>query len=64
MDKWRKLDQFTSTLLRDPVFREKFEAGEPDYLIAREILAARYPASMNQEEAPGVRGVGPWGRRR
>lgn len=49
MVKWKELDEFTDELLRDPVFKEKFEAGEPDHLIAREILAARRSAGMSQE---------------
>ena len=48
MSNWKTLDQFESQLREDPAFRAKLDAVEPDYLLAREILAARLAAKMSQ----------------
>jgi transcriptional regulator with XRE-family HTH domain len=49
MGDWKSLDAFKAELLKDDEFRARFMAGEPDYLVAREIIAARKAAGMSQE---------------
>ena len=48
MSNWKTLEQFEAQLREDPVFRAKLDEAEPDYLLAREILAARLAARMSQ----------------
>ena len=48
MSNWKTLDQFEAQLREDPAFRAKLDEAEPDYLLAREILAARLAARMSQ----------------
>jgi len=48
MSNWKTLDQFEAQLRQDPGFGAKLDAAEPDYLLAREILAARLAANMSQ----------------
>jgi len=47
---WKTLEQFEAQLRGDPAFRTKLDAAEPDYLLAREIVAARLAAKMSQAE--------------
>lgn len=49
MPKWKDLEDFKQQLLKDRAFRAKFQAREPEYLIAREIIAARKVAGLSQE---------------
>lgn len=42
MSIWKTLDQFEDQLRQAPAFRAKLDQAEPDYLLAREILAARW----------------------
>jgi len=48
MSNWKTLEQFEAQLREDPAFRAKLDEAEPDYLLAREILAARLAARMSQ----------------
>src|SRR5690242_7933693 len=48
MSNWKTLDQFEAQLREDPAFRAKLDKAEPEYLLAREILAARLAANMSQ----------------
>jgi len=48
MSNWKTLDQFEAQLREDPAFRAKLDEVEPEYLLAREILAARLAARMSQ----------------
>lgn len=48
MSNWKTLDQFEAQLREDPAFRGKLDEAEADYLLAREILAARLAARMSQ----------------
>lgn len=48
MSNWKTLDQFEDQLRQDPAFRAKLDEAEPDYQLAREILAARLAAKMSQ----------------
>ena len=48
MSNWKTLDQFEAELREDPDFAAKLDAAEPDYILAREILAARLEANMSQ----------------
>lgn len=48
LSNWKTLDQFEDQLRQDPAFRAKLDEAEPDYLLAREILAARLAAKMSQ----------------
>ena len=48
MSNWKTLEQFEAQLREDPGFRAKLDESEPDYLLAREILAARLAAKMSQ----------------
>lgn len=48
MSNWKTLDQFEAQLRKGPAFRGKLDEAEPDYLLAREILAARLAARMSQ----------------
>ena len=48
MSNWKTLDQFETQLRGDRAFRAKLDEAEPDYLLAREILAARLAARMSQ----------------
>jgi DNA-binding transcriptional regulator YiaG len=50
MSDWKTLEQFEEELRRDPALRAKLEAREPDYELAREVLAARLAAKMTQAE--------------
>jgi len=50
MSDWKTLEQFEEELRRDPALRAKLEASEPDYELAREVLAARMAAKMSQTE--------------
>jgi DNA-binding transcriptional regulator YiaG len=50
MSEWKTLDAFKNELLKDPDFKSKYDAREPDYLIAREIIAARKAGRLTQEE--------------
>ncbi len=50
MTRWKTLDAFKRELRRDPRFRKRLDALEPEYLVAREIIAARRAADMSQEE--------------
>jgi len=43
MNKWKTLEGFEAQLLEDTA--AKLRKAEPDYLLAREILAARLAAS-------------------
>lgn len=49
MSKWKTVENFESELLRDRAFRRDFEELEPEYRIAREILAARQAIGMSQQ---------------
>ena len=48
MSNWKTLDQFEAQLRKGPAFRGKLDEAAPDYLLAREILAARLAARMSQ----------------
>jgi len=48
MSNWKTLEQFEAQLREDLRFRAKLDESEPDYLLAREILAARLAAKMSQ----------------
>ena len=48
MSNWKTLDQFEAQLREDPAFGAKLDEAEHDYLLAREILAARLAARMSQ----------------
>ena len=48
--RWKTLDEIKRELLRDPAFRARFEASEPEFLVAREIIAARKASGLSQEE--------------
>lgn len=50
MSDWKTLEQFETELRRDPAPRAKLAASEPDYELAREVLAARMAAKMSQAE--------------
>lgn len=49
MSNWKTLDQFKRELLKDDEFRARFEEHEHEFVVAREILAARRAAGMSQE---------------
>jgi transcriptional regulator with XRE-family HTH domain len=49
MSKWKTVEDFERELLRDRAFRRDFEELEPEYRIAREILAARQAIGMSQQ---------------
>src|SRR5690349_11076591 len=48
MSHWTSLEQFERRLREDKAFADKLDEAEPDYLLAREILAARLAAKMSQ----------------
>ena len=48
MSNWTSLEQFERRLREDKAFADKLDEAEPDYLLAREILAARLAAKMSQ----------------
>jgi DNA-binding transcriptional regulator YiaG len=45
---WKTLEQFEAELRQDGTLQKKMEEREPDYLLAREILAVRLSANMSQ----------------
>src|ERR671919_53021 len=49
MKKWKTLDKFESELLEDDEFRQDYEKREPEYRIAREILATRRSIGISQQ---------------
>jgi transcriptional regulator with XRE-family HTH domain len=49
MRNWKTLDAFERELLEDDEFREEYEKREPEYRIAREILATRRSIGMSQQ---------------
>lgn len=49
MSKWKTLEEFKKELLRDDQFRARFEDHEHEFVVAREILAARRAAGMSQQ---------------
>lgn len=49
MNKWKTLDEFKDELFKDANFRARFEESDHEFVIAREILAARRAAGMSQE---------------
>lgn len=50
MSKWKTLEQFETEIRRDAAMRAKLDESEPDYQLAREVLAARLAAKMSQTE--------------
>ena len=50
MSEWKTLEQFEDELRRDPALRAKLAERQPDYELAREVLAARLAARMSQAE--------------
>ena len=46
----RKHDALTRKLLKDPEVRVAYDALEPEYALAREMIAARRRAGLTQEE--------------
>jgi len=50
MAEWKTLEKFRQELLEDPEFKARFETLDHEYVIAREILAARKSAGMTQED--------------
>jgi len=48
MSNWKTLEQFEQDLRQDDAFRAKLDEHEPDYLLARAILAARLSAKLSQ----------------
>jgi transcriptional regulator with XRE-family HTH domain len=49
MKNWKTLEAFERELLEDDEFREEFEKREPEYRIAREILATRRSVGISQQ---------------
>lgn len=49
MKKWKSIDAFEQEMLKDATFREAHEELEPQYRIAREILASRASMGMSQQ---------------
>lgn len=50
MSRWKALEQFEEEIGRDAAMRTKLDQAEPDYQLAREVLAARLAAKMSQAE--------------
>jgi DNA-binding transcriptional regulator YiaG len=50
MSKWKTLEQFETEIRRDAAMRAKLDESEPDFLLAREVLAARLSAKLSQAE--------------
>lgn len=50
MSNWTTFEQFEAEVGRDPQLRAKLDESEPDYRLAREVLAARLAARMSQAE--------------
>lgn len=52
------VDQLKAELLQDPEFRAEYEKLQPQYQIARQVIAARIQKNMSQEELAEKIGTG------
>ena len=57
MSRWKSIEEIKKELLRDRSFRARFEASEPEFLVAREIIAARKASGLSQEELANAIGT-------
>ena len=51
------LNDFIDEQLKDPVFKEKFEALEPEFTVMQALIDARKERGMTQKELAEVTGI-------
>lgn len=56
--KWITHEQLKADLMKNPKFRREYEALEPEFQIARQMIGARIRKKMSQEELAKKAGTG------
>ena len=51
------LNDFIDEQLKDPVFKEKYEALEPEFTVMQALIDARKERGMTQKELAEVTGI-------
>jgi hypothetical protein len=52
-----KLDDFIEEQLQDPVFKEKYDALEPEFVVMQAMIDARKDKGMTQKELSAATGI-------
>jgi ribosome-binding protein aMBF1 (putative translation factor) len=56
--KWYTHEEIHERLMKNPQFRREYEALEPEFQIARQMIGARIKKKMSQEELAEKAGTG------
>ena len=51
------LDEFINEQLQDPIFKEKYDALEPEFTVMQAIIDARKESGMTQKELSSITGI-------
>ena len=56
-DKLVKFDDFMNEQLKDPGFKEEYDALEPEFAVMKAILRARVQAGLTQKQLADMPGI-------